>query len=250
MNSTRQWSQSQPSSLSLNRCNVEVSPDWCDALLTERAIVVEYPENIEFLGERITNTLEAITNASTYTPVHKVNVISSAGARCTNAAIIDNQFLILDSGKSNTTSSSIRHMTDTDIAKAYLADYYHERYPYIISEIKDRLLQIGLRKEDWDGKGSAMPNQHSLSRAHNLIESFLKTIVDGGYVWKNPFISSDEDGDVTFEWHKGEYELHIDVSENSAEYIKVWGTNIEHEMYVGKFSQSSFLLLWNWLIHG
>ena len=136
-----------------------------------------------------------------------------------------------------------------DITKTCLSQYYKNKYPILLSEIKDRLNKISLRKENWDGLGSKKPEIRSLSRAHVLLEGFLKAVIDNGDIWRNPFISSDEDGYVSMEWHKGTHELHIEVREEEEEFIKIWGTNIEHDMHIDLLDESSYVLLWDWLVH-
>jgi len=116
--------------------------------------------------------------------------------------------------------------------------------------IQKRFHTIGQRQDSWDEYGSKRPNRLSLDHALSLVEDLLKSVILAGYLWLTPFISSDEDGHITIEWYKGKHELHIEVRENEAEYIKVWGANIESEMHVDFLSKDSYLTLWEWLLNG
>jgi len=76
------------------------------------------------------------------------------------------------------------------------------------------------------------------------------SIISAGHPWHTPFISSDEDGNVTVEWSGENRRLHIQIGENEAEYIQVWGTNIDTEMHVDFLSRADYQMLWEWLFDG
>jgi len=120
-------------------------------------------------------------------------------------------------------------------------------YPYLLDAFKEKLQKITEREDNWDGKGSKKPSPLVLSKAHITLESFLYSIVYSGQLWITPFVSTDEDGHITIQWNNGDHELHIEIDDEGAEYIKVWGVNIEHEMHLGILKQKEFLNLWDWL---
>ena len=120
-------------------------------------------------------------------------------------------------------------------------------YLLLRSRFTEKLHVLNSREANWDGKQSQKPNPNAINRAFVTLDEFLAAVIDTGQVWQTPFLSSDEDGDITISWKNGKQELHIDISEETAEYIKVWGTNIEHEMYVGSLTPSEYTTLWNWL---
>jgi len=138
----------------------------------------------------------------------------------------------------------------SDITKTYIRQHYQKKYPALLNELKERLNKVCSRKDDWDGLGSKKPELITFSRAHILLDYLLKGVIDSGYIWRAPLITSDENGHVTIEWHKGKHELHIEVSKDGEEYIKIWGANIEHEMHVDVLNKSNYLTLWKWLIDG
>ena len=88
----------------------------------------------------------------------------------------------------------------------------------------------------------------TLAHAKSLIEDFFDSIVSAGRSWLTPFISSDENGYVTVEWSEGKRRLHIQIGESEAEYIQVWGINIDTEMHVDFLSRDNYLTLWEWLL--
>jgi hypothetical protein len=118
-------------------------------------------------------------------------------------------------------------------------------------KISKRFKVLAQREDNWDGYESKKPNQTTLDHAKFLlIEELLDTIISAGHPWLTPFISSDEDGYVTAEWYEEERELHIQIGENEAEYLQIWGTNIDTEMHEGFLSRDNYLTLWEWLLHG
>ena len=122
-----------------------------------------------------------------------------------------------------------------------------KEYERKISERFDVLTQ---RKDNWDEYDSKKPTKLTLVRAENLIGELFDSIISVGHPWLTPFISSDEDGFITTAWYEEERELHILIGENEAEYLQVWGTNIDTEMQEGVFSRDNYLTLWEWLLDG
>jgi hypothetical protein len=120
-------------------------------------------------------------------------------------------------------------------------------YPLLLDGFKEKLQKITERQDNWDGKGSKKPSPIVLSQAHITLENFLYSIVNSGRLWIAPFVSTDEDGHITIQWNSGDHELHIEISEEGTEYIKIWGVNIEHEMHVGILKRKEFFNLWDWL---
>lgn len=122
-----------------------------------------------------------------------------------------------------------------------------KKYERKLSERFDALAQ---REDNWDGYDSKKPTKLTLVRAENLIGELFDSIISAGHSWCTPFISSDEDGNVTVEWSGENRRLHIQIGEDQAEYIQVWGTNIDREMHVDFLSRADYLMLWEWLFDG
>ena len=144
--------------------------------------------------------------------------------------------------------------TRADIPKLSLREETLRRlqwshYLLLRERFMEKLLGISSRGDDWDweGKGSKKPTPNAINRAITTLEAFLGAVIDSGQVWKTPFISSDEDGNITISWKNAKQELHVDINEDTAEYIKVWGANIEHEMHIGCLRPLDYTNLWNWL---
>ena len=118
-------------------------------------------------------------------------------------------------------------------------------------KILDQFTVLAQREDNWDRYGSKKPTQLTLYHAkHLLVKDLFDSIISAGYSWLTPFISSDEDGNVTAEWYEDERQLHIQIGENKVEYIQVWGTNIDTEMHVDFLDRDNYQTLWKWLIDG
>jgi hypothetical protein len=62
-------------------------------------------------------------------------------------------------------------------------------------------------------------------------------------------VTADADGAVVFEWWYGTKKLTVYVSDKSAEYVKVWGTDINSEMSDGEAESVDMCrALWLWLV--
>ena len=117
-------------------------------------------------------------------------------------------------------------------------------------KILDQFNVLTQREDNWDGYDSKKPTALTLDHAKHLIEDLFDSIISAGYLWLTPFISSDENGNVTAEWYEEERQLHIQIGENEVEYIQVWGTNIDTEMHVDFLNHDDYQTLWEWLIDG
>lgn len=174
--------------------------------------------------------------------------------------MIDDQSDLLSMRRINATTSDLNertsfgifHITCADRAKLTLREeglrnLQRTHRAELEETFRQKLRQISYRGVDWDDKGSMKPNPMALSKASIILENFLFAIIESGRLWRQPFISSDEDGHITIEWENGLHELHIEISEDTEEYLKIWGINIEHEMHLDFLHPSEYVELWDWL---
>ena len=118
------------------------------------------------------------------------------------------------------------------------------------TKIRGQLSAVAQREDNWDEHESKKPSVAVLNNAKRRMEELLDSVISAGHLWLTPFISSDEDGHITVEWHKGEHELHLIITGKQARYVKVWGINIETEMDVEVLSSDNYIPLWKWLLDG
>jgi hypothetical protein len=107
-----------------------------------------------------------------------------------------------------------------------------------------RLLSLS---SDWDGHGSAAPRRESVSSSLAVVRLFRNIVVSAGQRWAQPHVSTNEDGNVVFEWWQSTRKLTVYVRSAHVTYIKVWGVNIDSEMEDGCVTDKGFASLWMWL---
>lgn len=87
-----------------------------------------------------------------------------------------------------------------------------------------------------------------------LQEKALRSFVSCYYsnsedrMWIEPNVTASEEGDVVFEWWHHTKKLTVYIGNQSAEYVKVWGTDINSDMSDGDANPiSTCRSLWEWL---
>ena len=118
------------------------------------------------------------------------------------------------------------------------------------AKICGQLGAVAQREDNWDDRESKKPSTVALNNARRLMEELLDSVISAGHAWLTPFISSEEDGQITVAWHKGEHELHLIVTDKQVLYLTVWGINIETEMDIDVLSRENYVPLWKWLLDG
>jgi len=106
------------------------------------------------------------------------------------------------------------------------------------------------RNENWDGYGSAKPQNSAISAAMAYCGIFNEELSNSPFAWSMPHVSSNEDGHVTLEWWSLARKLTIYVTATKAKYIKVAGPNITTDMEDGDIETGQFRELWSWLRQG
>jgi hypothetical protein len=90
----------------------------------------------------------------------------------------------------------------------------------------------------------------SIEAAANAIK-FLQNLFDRATKlgsWYPPHITIGDTGEVVFEWWQGARKITLYFGAADAEYIKVWGTDIENEMESGSLADGwTVTSLWLWL---
>jgi hypothetical protein len=110
-----------------------------------------------------------------------------------------------------------------------------------------RLNVLGAYQDNWDGRGSAAPDPLNIVAAKAWILEISK-VVASSKPWMHPHIALSEEGEVMFEWWRGEKKITLYVSAKQILFIRSWSDNIEDGMEDGVLSRASdFSTLWNWL---
>lgn len=100
--------------------------------------------------------------------------------------------------------------------------------------------------EGWNGYDAAKPNPDSIEHAYSWITQLYRDL--SAELWIKPHVIADADGDVVFEWWKGQKKLTIYVSPQTVEYVTVEGPDIASDMDDGVIETSrDSRMLWLWL---
>ncbi|WP_079415351.1 hypothetical protein [Thiomonas intermedia] len=96
-------------------------------------------------------------------------------------------------------------------------------------------------------QGYALPSA-TIERAVELLENLVCFSNQYKGEWLPAHITVPSDGELSFEWWRGQRKLTIYVSSHAAEYIKVWGPHIDTEMEDGILNSGGDLVkIWLWL---
>lgn len=103
--------------------------------------------------------------------------------------------------------------------------------------------------EGWNGYDALAPNYKAVQYAVHWIELFYQEVVASGQEWIEPNVTASAEGEVVFEWCCGTKGLAIYIGNQSAEYLKDWGANINTEMEDGYANSPAIRRnLWMWLM--
>jgi len=92
------------------------------------------------------------------------------------------------------------------------------------------------------------PPREALSRAATCLDALASSAEAATLRWSEPHLNVSPDDEIVFEWWNADRKLTMYISGESAQFIKVWGANIDSEMEDGYAESSEELsALWNWL---
>lgn len=89
-------------------------------------------------------------------------------------------------------------------------------------------------------------SENTIAQSTDWLQKIFDIAINIGG-WQPPHMSSTADGEIVCEWWKGERKLTMYLKDNWAEYIKVWGPDMDSEMESGILNRWSFLSAWLWL---
>jgi hypothetical protein len=103
--------------------------------------------------------------------------------------------------------------------------------------------------DGWNGYDAYAPKYAAVQYACYWIGMFYLEIVDSHLSWFEPNVTASAEGEVLLEWRQGPKSLAIYVGDQSTEYVKDWGADLNTEMEDGSAdSPSMHRALWKWLV--
>lgn len=103
-------------------------------------------------------------------------------------------------------------------------------------------------REGWNGYDAASPRHEAIDHASVWVAGLYEDALTTEKQWMAPDVVADADGNVVFEWWKGQKKLTIYIHPETVEFVKVWGPDILSEMENGEAEGiETRRMLWTWL---
>ncbi|SRR5579884_48235 len=111
------------------------------------------------------------------------------------------------------------------------------------------LYKLSTWPEGWNGYDASAPIHEAIKYAASWICWLYEDIASLRLDWFAPNVTASAEGEVVFEWRRDKKHLTIYIGNQSAEYLKDWGMNVDTEMEDGYANSSNVRqTLWKWLI--
>jgi hypothetical protein len=89
----------------------------------------------------------------------------------------------------------------------------------------------------------------TLATAQRWLDNLNALVAKQQLDWLDPLVNPSPNGEIVLEWWHGSRKLTIYIDSDSAEYVQVWGADIDREMADGSANQASDVeTLWRWLV--
>jgi len=111
------------------------------------------------------------------------------------------------------------------------------------------LYNLSTWPEGWNGYDARAPELEAIQYAAWWINVFYGEVADLHLDWSEPNVTASAEGEVAFEWRHGTKNLTIYIGNQSTEYLKDWGADINTEMEDGYADSPNIRRsLWKWLV--
>lgn len=88
----------------------------------------------------------------------------------------------------------------------------------------------------------------TIETAEKLIELLQSLAFKNNWWWYAPLLNINFENEIILEWWNQSKKITIYVSEESIDYIKVWGADMDNEMEDGSISlEDDLTYLWQWI---
>ena len=105
---------------------------------------------------------------------------------------------------------------------------------------------VGNLEKDYESFGSNYPK--TIEMGEKLIDMLHSVALTNNLWWYVPLLNISGDNEIVLEWWNQSKKITIYVSEESIDYIKVWGADMDNEMEDGSISLEDDLThLWQWI---
>ena len=116
-----------------------------------------------------------------------------------------------------------------------------------LREIFTYLNKMSQWKAGWDLHEAKKPQPSSIVKSKEFISELLSFTELNSYSFLKPHITANSEGNIVFEWYKGEKELSVYVSKQEIFYIKAPSPEIDEMEDEIIHSVSDMERVWEWL---
>jgi hypothetical protein len=111
-----------------------------------------------------------------------------------------------------------------------------------------RLSRLRSRSSAGASPSELIADSDAIDLATQWLPSLYRAATKTGWPWVSPHITPSDNGEIVFEWWKGDRKVTIYFSPEGVEFIKVWGPRIDVDMESGALESSlAFQSIWSWL---
>jgi hypothetical protein len=156
--------------------------------------------------------------------------------------------MITDSLQSSNCSKKVSEVymnSSSSFSDHDIQAFVHREITPTLTEIDD----LSTWPEGWNTYDALAPKQEAIQYASHWVELFYREIMDSCLDWLKPNVTASAEGEVVLEWRRGVKTLTFYIGNQSTEYLKAWGADINTEMEDG-LSNSPVVrkALWKWLM--
>ena len=118
-----------------------------------------------------------------------------------------------------------------------------------IGNVEIKVAKLSSWGADWNGNNVAAPEVRSIERARKWIRQMYADVLLNKLIWRDPHVSANEDGNVTFEWWHEDRSLTVYVEPDHTWYVTSWGADVMSEMDDGTADSAEERQdVWKWLM--
>lgn len=111
------------------------------------------------------------------------------------------------------------------------------------------LASLGKRPDGWDGDDTVAPARETVAAARRWLTDLSQIVARTHLPWHDPHITATPDGDILFEWWRGERKLSVYAAGDEIAYIMTWKEAGEIRQDDGDARGAEAQAhIWSWLI--
>jgi hypothetical protein len=104
-------------------------------------------------------------------------------------------------------------------------------------------------EDNWNSYEAPTPDKDAVEHALGWISALYTDATELETSWLAPHVTASADGEVVFEWWRGAKKLTVYIGDGTAEYVQVWGANVDQDMAEGNADgKDARRRLWRWLV--